>query len=241
MVGTFVGLSGVGAGVLTAPALILLGIHPTIAVGTDLAFSAVTKVAGTVRNASRHLICRPWFLWMILGSVPGTALGTEITGLCGGDTQHLVRVALAAVLIVASTAIVAKELLAARGAFAGTGDLARTRPLGIVAVAFAVGALVGLTSIGSGSLFMIFILAFSAMSPRQAVATDIANAAALTVVAGALHLAGGSVNLTLAANLAAGSVPGILLGGALGQRVPVRPLRFGIAVLVLAGGLKMML
>lgn len=244
VVGTFIGLSGVGAGVLMAPMLILLGVHPSIAIGTDLAYSSVTKLVGTARNLKAQLINRPWFLWMLVGSVPGTVVGTELVRLIPkAFAEHFLHGALAAVLIVASLAIVAKEVLAFRGVppRRPDRDLAQTKPMAVVAVGASVGFLVGLTSIGSGSLFMLFLLAYSSMTTREAVATDIANAAGLTVVAALLHLANGTVDLPLAGNLLIGSIPGILLGGALAQHVPARPLKFGIAVLVLASGLKMIL
>jgi uncharacterized membrane protein YfcA len=242
VVGAFVGLSGVGAGVLMAPALILLGIHPSIAIGTDLAYSSVTKLVGTVRNASVRLIQRSWFLLMLAGSVPGTVLGTELPRLvpqAGGERflQH----ALATVLIAASVAIVAKEVLSVRGVIPGGQDWARSRPWAVVAVGAVIGFLVGMTSIGSGSLFMLFLLAFSGMSVREAVATDIANAGGLTLVAGMLHLAEGTVDLRLAGNLLIGSVPGILLGSGLAQRVPAKALKLGIACLVLCTGVKLIL
>lgn len=239
VVGTFIGVSGVGAGTVMAPMLILFGIHPSIAIGTDLAYSSVTKLVGTARNASQQLVSRPWLLWMSAGSVPGTVLGTEITRLLQGDAEHFLRTALAIVLIVASVAIVLKEVLAARGIIPRMVDLAKTRPWMIIVVGAIIGFLVGLTSIGSGSLFMLFLMTFSSLSARAAVATDIANAAGLTLVAALLHLANHTVNLPLAANLLLGSIPGILLGTRLAQHVPARPLKVGIAVLVLASAVKM--
>ncbi len=241
VVGIFVGLSGVGAGVLMAPTLILLGFHPSIAIGTDLAYGSVTKLVGTWRNAAHRLVNRTWVLWMTLGSVPGTAAGTEITQLMPhGVAEHFLRIALAVVLVVASLAIVAKEVLALRGILPRPVDLAETRPWLICVVAGMVGFLVGLTSIGSGSLFMLFLLTFSGLGAREAVATDIANAAALSAVAALLHLANGTVDIPLAGNLLVGSVPGILLGSRLAHHVPARPLKLGIALLVLLGGVKML-
>lgn len=240
VVGTLVGVSGVGAGVLTAPTLILLGIHPSVAIGTDLAYSAVTKLVGTVRNAAGRLVNRVWLGRMLIGSIPGTILGTEFPRLLPvGDVDGLLRTALAVVLIVSALAIATREVLAARGNIPRGMDLARSAPLAISAVGALVGFLVGLTSIGSGALFMLFMLACSSLSAREAVATDIANAAGLTLAAALLHLAGGSVNLGLAGNLLLGSVPGILCGGWLSRRVPARPLKIGIAALVLAGGVAL--
>ena len=240
VVGTLVGLSGVGAGVLMAPTLILLGVHPSIAIGTDLAYGTVTKWVGTARNAAQGLVSRPWFIWLSVGSMPGTAAGTELTRMMpAAAAEHFLRVALAVVLLVASLAIIAKELLAVRGVPARTVDLAERHRWRIAAVGAAVGFLVGLTSIGSGSLFMLFLLTCSSLGMRAAVATDIANAAALSAVGALLHLADGTVNLSLAANLLVGSVPGILVGGRLAQYVPARPLKLGVAVLVLASGVKL--
>ena len=132
LVGTLVGLSGVGAGVLTAPALILLGIHPSIAIGTDLAYSSVTKLVGTARNLSAGLIRRPWMLWMAAGSIPGTAAGTGLVALLpAASVQGFLNDALAVVLIAASGAIVAKELVRRHGPPVRW-DLAERRP-GLVA------------------------------------------------------------------------------------------------------------
>ena len=240
VVGTLVGLSGVGAGVLMAPTLIMLGVHPDIAIGTDLAYGAVTKLVGTARNAAQHLVSRPWAMWLSIGSVPGTALGTEVTRLMApAAVDHFLRAALAVVLVVASLAIIAKEILAARGVIPRAADMAADRPWRISLVGGVVGFLVGLTSIGSGSLFMLFLLTCSGLTAQAAVATDIANAAALSVVGALLHLADGTVDLPLAANLLIGSIPGILVGGRLAQYVPARPLKLGLAVLILAGGVKL--
>lgn len=242
VVGTFVGLSGVGAGTLMAPALILLGIHPSIAVGTDLAYSSVTKLVGSARNAAHQLIDRPWLLWASVGGLPGTVAGAEVTRLLpsGPGVEHFLKVAVAAALIVASLAIVVKDLATGRGSVPRR-DLARARPAAVAGIGAVIGLLVGLTSIGSGSLFMTCLLMYSTLELQEAVATDIANAAVVTLPAALLHWAGGSVNLALAGNLLVGSVPGVLLGARLAQRVPARPLKYGVALLVLAGGLKMML
>ena len=236
-IGMSVGASGVGAGVLTAPILILLGVHPTIAVGTDLVYSGVTKLVGTARNAALHLVDPRWLAWMVGGGVPGAVAGTLATGLLGHDAGRVVRVALGIVLIVAAVAIVFKDGLARRG-WVARGDLVARRPSWVAAAGAAIGFLVGLTSVGSGSLFMILLMVCSSLSAERAVATDIATGAAVTVGAGLLHLAAGTVNLPLAANLLAGSIPGILLGGRLAGRVPVVPLRYGVAVLVLLGGIR---
>jgi uncharacterized membrane protein YfcA len=242
--GLLVGLSGVGAGVLMVPVLVMLGVPPSLAIGTDLAYSAVTKSVGTIRNAAMHLVDRVWLLWMAVGSVPGTIAGTAVTALIPpASVERLLRLALAGVLIVASVAIVAKELLMRQAgrAVRAKEDLVRRRPWMVALAASGIGALVGLTSIGSGSLFLLMLLAWSGLSPRQAIATDIANAAGLTLVAAGLHLLNGSVDLALAGKLLVGSVPGILLGARLAQHVPARPLKVGLAALVLASGLRMML
>ena len=251
VVGMFVGLSGVGAGVLMAPALILLGVHPSVAIGTDLAYSEVTKLVGALRYAAQRLVSRRWLVWSSVGSVPATAVGAMVTRwlLTGPGAEGFLRCAVAVVLILASVAIVAKEVWAGRhGGREGGGarelapvDLVVVRPWAVAALGAGIGLLVGLTAIGSGSLFMMFLLAYSRLSTREAVATDIANAAVLTAPAALLHLWGGSVDLPLATNLLIGSIPGILLGTRFAQHVPVRPLKYGVVVLVILSGVKMLL
>jgi uncharacterized membrane protein YfcA len=240
-VGFFVGLSGVGAGTLLTPVLLLIGIHPRIAVGTDLAYSALTKLVATARHARSRLIHRRWLGLSALGGVPATLAGSEAVRWLPGahQAEHALTAAVSAALVLSALAIVVKDLVA-RGREAPRRDLADRRPGAVVLLGACVGLLVGLTSVGGGSVFLACLLLCSALDGRQAVATDIANSALLTLPAALWHLAAGDVDLRLAANLLVGSVPGVLLGSRLAQHVPGRPLRIGVALALLAGGLKLL-
>ena len=240
-VGTLVGVSGVGAGMLAAPILISFGVSPTLAVGTDLAFSAVTKLVGSLRTARMHMVDRRWLRLLAVGGLPAALVGTGLTRvLPPGGAEHLVRVSIAAMLILAALAIAVREILTIRGMAPRARDLASDRPLLVVGADVVAGLLLGLTSIGGGAPLMLLLLAGSHLGPQEVLATGIASAAGLTAVAAASHLAGHTVDGALVLRLLTGSLPGVLVGGRLAGRIPARPLKFGLAALVLASGVSLM-
>lgn len=236
VVGALMGATGVGAGILVAPLLILLGIPPAVAVGTDLAFSAVTKLVGSVRNLREGLVSRLWLARMglpsVAGAMAGTALGTVLPG------QGL-RAAVAAVLLLASAATALKEVLPVRHRPAAP-DLATARPALTGAIGVGIGLLVGMTSIGAGALWMAVLVSCAALSPVEAVATGLAAGAGLTLAAALLHLLTHTVDAALLGDLLLGSVPGVLLGARLAGQIPARHLRLGVMALIVASAVHML-
>jgi uncharacterized membrane protein YfcA len=241
-VGTLVGLTGVGGGALLTPLLTLVvGVRPVIAVGTDLAFAAVTKTVGAWQH-SRHGTSDRRLVWCLaIGSVPGALLGTRIVSILAAadatGTDLLLTRILGIALLVASSA----SLLRAAGL--SWESEARTHPSTLVtaALGLGIGVLVGLTSIGAGSLLMaVFALFYKRLPAAQAVGTDVMHGAVLAATAALAHGSAGRIELPMLASLLAGSLPGVLLGGWLCSRLPSQPLRVGIAAMLAISGVRLL-
>lgn len=249
VVGTLVGLSGVGGGSLVTPLLVLaLGIKPAIAVGTDLLYSVPTKLLGAIVHHRQGTVDWRVVRYLVLGGIPAAVAGlvalAYLQGHVGLDgVNAMLRHALAVMLFLASVAVLVRPLLArwvkqADGAVDGAwtpGGVAR-----IVALGAVVGFLVSLTSIGSGSLtvpLLYFLL--PRLGLRRLVGADVAFAAILIPVAAAGHFQLGHVNVGLAANLVIGSLPGVFIGSRLCARVPEVWFRPALAGALLFAGSKL--
>jgi uncharacterized membrane protein YfcA len=240
-VGVLVGLTGVGGGAILTPLLILVaGVRPVIAVGTDLAFAALTKVAGAWLHWRRGSADLRLTTWLAGGSVPGALIGAQAVGLLAAHDAGWADAVVARALGLALLAAAGTSVLRAfrPGLPDGTGR-APTLPAAI-AIGFGIGGLVGLTSVGAGSLLMaVFALLYSLPATR-AVGTDVVHGAILAAVAAVAHGLAGRIELPLLANLLLGSVPGVLLGAWLSGRVPHRLLRLAIGGLLAIAGLRLL-
>lgn len=234
-IGFLIGLSGVGGGALMAPLLLLLGIPPATVVGSDLAFGLVTKCAGVGAHV-RHRVVRWQWVWLLAsGSIPGSLLGSWIVRRAGGSPD-VIRLWIGAMLVVAPVAAVLLEL--ARHRWRARIDRLRQPRAWVVAlVGAAIGTAVGATSVGSGSLIDIALMFCSPLTSVEIVGTGIAHAILLSGVAALAHWHLGAIDVPLVLNLLAGSIPGVLAGSQLAHYSHPRPLRWGIAALVLASGL----
>ncbi|MCL8206918.1 MAG: sulfite exporter TauE/SafE family protein [Actinomycetia bacterium] len=249
VVGTMVGLTGVGGGSLLTPALVLAGISVPTAVGTDLVYNIGTKLVGAWQHGRQGGVDWRRVLPLAGGGVPTAVAGSLTATLIapGEPTTHLLRHVLGATLVVASLATALKPVLrriAARRQEARHADAAPTpapeRPFALVALGAGIGFLVGLTSIGAGSLLAPALLLGTRLAPRKLVGTDVATGLFLTAAAGLTHLGGGTVSLPLVLNLVAGSLPGAWVGSRLALRVPNRPLRVMMSGFVLLSGLALL-
>ncbi|MGH9786776.1 MAG: sulfite exporter TauE/SafE family protein, partial [Terriglobia bacterium] len=244
IVGFLVGLTGVGGGTLLTPLLIVLGIRPTIAVGSDLLYGSLTKLAGTLQHAQRGSIQWDWVRYMAMGSVPATLAAVYLLHTVQsrlGSADEFVQFSLGIVLLLATVLILASEVY---GRLRGTPAEPRAvephdNRLKIVLLGVGVGFMVGLTSLGSGSVVAVALMAFSRLAPSRIVGTNIAHALVLLSAAALAHWQLGTVDVILAANLLVGSLPGVILGSRLSYYAPARPLKVGMGLLVLAGALKM--
>jgi uncharacterized membrane protein YfcA len=241
LVGTLVGMTGVGAGSLVTPALTLSGVPAAVAVGTDLAYAAASKTAGAVTHRLQHSLNLRLAGLLALGSVPAAGLTLAFLAR-SGFRSPLIDAALAAALV--ATALV---LLAGRRPFQGLAAryervLAPVRvPLTIGAGAF-LGVLVTLSSVGAGALGAVLLVTlYPGISALEVAGTDIAHAVPLTLVAGAGHAWLGHVDFGLAANLLAGSLPGIVAGSLLAGRLPDALVRRLLALVLLYAGVRLAL
>jgi uncharacterized membrane protein YfcA len=233
-VGLLVGLTGVGGGSLMTPLLILLfGIHPATAVGTDLLYAAATKTAGSAVHGFNRTI--DWRVVRLLatGSVPTTVLTIVALGNIGINTaaaHDLITVVLTIALFVTAATLVFRERIVARYA----ARLAAMRPKQIASLTIAVGAVLGvlvsITSVGAGAIGVTaLVLLYPKLPTARIVGSDIAHAVPLTLVAGMGHWFLGSINLDVLISLLAGSIPGILIGSYAAVRIPEMALRMVLA------------
>src|SRR6266545_1065496 len=233
VVGLVVGVTGVGGGSLMTPLLVLVfGVAPVTAVGTDLLFAALTKTGGAWAHTRRSNVAWNIVGWLAAGSVPASAVTLALLHLFvpdPGKLSAIVSVALGFALIL--TAWAARR--AASGPRSATGSPRRTVALGAV-----LGVLVTVSSVGAGALGVtVLFLLYPGLAVARIVGTDIAHAVPLTLVAGLGHAVAGAVDWKLLVALLIGSLPGIWLGSALSQKIPERLLRGALAaMLILIGG-----
>jgi uncharacterized membrane protein YfcA len=243
-VGFLVGLTGVGGGSLMTPLLVLLfGIHPATAVGTDLLYAAATKATGTLVHGLKGSV--DWRITgrLAAGSVPAAALtlvALHRYGLDTPGTNQLIQVILGSALLVTAVALLFRPQLARLAYKAG-----RARPqhegrtIGWTVLTGAVlGVLVSITSVGAGAIGVTVLpLLYPRLPTVRIVGSDVAHAVPLTLIAGTGHWLLGSVDWHLLVSLLVGSLPGIALGSMLSTRAPEALLRYLLAAtLVLVGG-----
>ena len=239
-VGLLVGLTGVGGGSLMTPLLVLLfGVHPTTAVGTDLLFAAATKSVGTAAHGLGDSI--DWRVTgrLAAGSIPTTVacvLGLSWLGAPGPAVEHLIEVVLGtALLLTAASLLFRVQIVAYVSRRFGEPRPERAAFL-TVATGALLGVLVSLSSIGAGALGVtVLVLLYPSLPIARLVGSDIAHAVPLTLIAGLGHWYLGAVDWGLLASLLVGSVPGIIVGSLLAARVPelvLRPLLAGTLLLV---------
>jgi uncharacterized protein len=242
IVGLCISYSGVGAGSLTTPLIVLfLGYDASTAIGSDLLFSLGTKVVAFLTHIRAQTVNYGALLFLSLGGVPGAVVGVLITGwlhmhLPLDAVNHVLKVALGVALLGAAAAVALTRSVAA-DRDAAPPSLPRV-PL--VVTGFAVGTLVSITSIGSGSLTLpLLLLVLSQAQLRTLVGTDVAFAVVLLVPAILGHFKLGDVNMRLAGLLLAGSIPGVLVGTPLAKRLPERVFRVGLSLILVVVGLRL--
>jgi len=245
-VGFLVGLTGVGGGSLMTPILVLLfGVHPATAVGTDLLYAAATKSAGTLVHGLKGSVDWRVTLRLAAGSVPAATVTLILLHRYGMETPRgarLIDTVLGLALLITAVALFFRAQLAA---FAtrhrrANGD-ARTL-LFTVLTGAVLGALVSLTSVGAGAIGVtVLLLLYPALPTARIVGSDIAHAVPLTLLAGAGHWLLGSIDWPMLLSLLCGSLPGIALGSLLTARAPERALRMLLAATLTLVGARLVL
>lgn len=251
LVGLIIGLTGVGGGSLMTPILVLgFGIPPTIAVGTDLLYAALTKCSGVYFHQKNHTV--DWKIVFLLGSgsVPSSIITLSILEnfkKSGFNYDDIILLTLGVMLILTSFIIYIKdELLDFIHTHHGDSFLVnfirKYKPYITILCGCLLGCVVTISSVGAGAIgSAILFLLYPRKSSIGIVGTDLAHAVPLTAIAGLGHLHFGSVDFSLLFGLLAGGVPAIYLGSLIGKNLPDRVLRPLIALLLLAMGVKLIL
>ena len=245
LIGSLVGLTGMGGGSLMTPILVIVfGFKPTYAVGTDILHGAIFKTFGAIRHRRLGTVHVPLTAWMFLGSGPlslaGVGVATILKHLYGDRVQTIEGYAVGAALVAGGIGLVLKTLIK-RGMQPSDAPFHMTRAdkAKAVAIGAVFGFVVGLTSVGSGTFFGLVMVMVYPLSIARIVGTDIFHAAALLWVAGIGHLVGGNVDLHATAWLLLGSIPGVVIASQFTVRMPDRALRIALAVVLMLSGLKL--
>ncbi|MCA2217571.1 sulfite exporter TauE/SafE family protein [Jidongwangia harbinensis] len=243
-VGIIVGLTGMGGGALMTPVLVLVfGVPPVAAVSSDLAASAVMKPFGGVVHARRGTVNWRLVGWLCVGSVPSAFLGVLLLRLLGddADVQHAIKVALGVALLLAAGGLLLKSWAARKRRGDGPPAPITVRPLPTVLLGAAGGVIVGLTSVGSGSLIIVALLAlYPKLRANDLVGTDLVQAIPLVTAAALGHALFGDLHLDIAAAVLVGSIPGVLLGARISSRAPAGLVRTALVIVLLASALKLL-
>jgi uncharacterized membrane protein YfcA len=251
VVGFIVGMTGMGGGALMTPILVLLfGITPSAAVSSDLLASLVMRPLGGAVHLRRGTVNWRMVKWLAIGSVPAAFSGVFIIKAFGSNKQlqHDLTLLLGWALLVASVAMLAKAVLQGREArrLADAGERPNTqphriKPLPTLIVGVVGGVIVGMTSVGSGSLMIVLLmLLYPRLSAKTMVGTDLIQAIPLVGAATLAHLFFGDVSFSLAAALIAGSLPGVLVGARLSSRAPEGIVRPALIFVLAASALKLL-
>jgi len=244
LVGLLIGLTSMGGAALMAPFLILiLGVRPVTAVGTDLVYGAVTKMIGAWVHLKQGTVDLPVVWKLATGSIPGGLLGSLLVILLPRftlDAQRYEQRAIGFILVLVAVVLLARLVMKTPEANPSARKMKFLHNQGTVIWGAFVGFCVGLTSVGSGSLLAPFLLMLYPSKTAKIVGTDICHAALLVSVTGIAHAASGGVEWSLVPTLLAGSIPGVLLGSRLAAYIPARSLRTGLAAVLLVTGFRML-
>jgi uncharacterized protein len=244
VVGFLVGMTGAGGGALMTPMLILLfGVTPSAAISSDLVAAVVMRPFGGAVHLRKGTVNGRLVGWMALGSVPMAFLGAYLLHLMthAKTAQMNIEKVLGAALLVGAVAMVLRYVLDRRAGKARTGVVHEiaVHPARTVAIGMIGGLIVGMTSVGSGSLMIILLLfLYPTLGAKQLVGTDLTQAVPLTLAAALGALAFGHVEFGVTSSLIIGSVPAVLVGSTLSSTAPDRYIRPAITFVILASGLK---
>jgi uncharacterized protein len=243
-IGILVGMTGMGGGSLMTPLLILIfGIQPTTAIGTDIFYSAVTKTVGGWRHLRMKTVNMELVKWLALGSVPAAVLGVLIVSILeeriGVDRlDSLVYAVLGGTLLMVgiitlARALILRRLVDERERF----EVERRHKVAAIVIGATTGFVIGITSAGSGTVIAILLIAVYRLAPKKVVGTDVFHAAVLLWAAGIAHWVGGNVDFVLAGTILIGSIPGVVIGAALSDKAPQGFIRTALGVVLIGSGI----
>ncbi|HET7480490.1 MAG TPA: sulfite exporter TauE/SafE family protein [Rubrobacteraceae bacterium] len=253
LVGFLVGLTGVGGGSLMTPFLLSIGVPAPTAVGTDLTFATLTKLTGSFQHFRQRSVNLEVALFLGMGSIPAGLLGVGtlewIKGSFDPETVQSIMVTIISItLVIVGASLIYREFFMPErdefvkpGIWDGKSPMSRRRRMYTVLFGAFGGYLVGLTSIGSGSVMAVILLLLYPIAPAVIVGTDVTHAMVLSFVVGIAHMTQGNVNFGLAGTLLIGGIPGVLVGSRLAPWIPGRPLKLILACMLIFVGARLLL
>jgi uncharacterized membrane protein YfcA len=246
-VGILIGLTGMGGGSLMTPILIIVfGYNPITAVGTDLAYGAITKTVGGWRHFRGRNVFMPLAVWMGVGSVPAAIGGVYVLHVLedkyGKSFDNAMLVAVASAVMLTGVVVLARALFMRRLLEQERESFVMTRRDKIAAALLGlfVGFVLGVTSAGSGTLIAVGMILVFRLTPQRVVGTDVIHAAVLLWAASIAHVIAGNVDYGLMGTILIGSIPGVWIGSHLSFRVPTGTLRLGLAIVMIGSGLGLL-
>jgi uncharacterized membrane protein YfcA len=243
-VGILVGLTGIGGGSLMTPLLVLFaGIPPVVAIGTDLAYGAVTKTLGGWRHWRKGTVDLGVSMWLAVGSVPGALVGVwllnRLHAAYGKSFEPVLLGSIALVLMLVSLTILGRALFMPKLVARERHSVQQTLRTKVTAawMGAVLGIVLGVTSVGSGALIGLVLILVFQLTPHRVVGTDVFHAAILLWAAGLAHWASGNVDFVLMGTILVGSLPGVWIGTQLITKVPAAVLRPTLGCVLLASAL----
>jgi uncharacterized membrane protein YfcA len=243
-VGILIGLTGIGGGSLMTPLLVLFaGVPPVVAIGTDLAYGAVTKTLGGWRHWRKGTVDLGVSMWLAVGSVPGALLGVwlldRLHASYGKSFEPTLLVSIAVALIIVAVTILGRALFMPRLVARERHSVDQTTRTKVTAalIGAVLGLILGVTSVGSGALIGLALILVFQLTPHRVVGTDVFHAAILLWVAGLAHWVSGNVDFVLMGTILIGSLPGVVIGTQLIGHVPADALRPALGCVLLASAL----
>jgi hypothetical protein len=243
-IGVLVGMTGMGGGSLMTPLLILIfGIQPTTAIGTDIFYSAVTKTVGGWRHFRMKTVNMELVKWLSIGSVPAAVIGVALVSYLQGQIgeerlDSLVYAVLGGTLLMVgiitlARALILRSLIEERDRF----EVEKRHKVAAIVIGATTGFVIGITSAGSGTVIAILLIAVYRLAPKKVVGTDVFHAAVLLWAAGLAHIVSGNVDFSLAGNILVGSIPGVVIGAALSDKAPQSFIRTALGLVLVGSGI----
>lgn len=253
LVGFLVGLTGVGGGSLMTPFLIAgVGVPAPTAVGTDMIFATLTKLTGSFQHYRQQSVNLEVAIFLGLGSIPAGLLGVGTLEWMKGTfeperVQEIMIAVIACTLVLVGASLIFRNFLPDHmtapkpGTWDGKSHMSNRRRFYTVVFGATGGYLVGLTSIGSGSVMAVILLLLYPLAPAVIVGTDIVHATVLSFVVGLAHMTQGNVDFGLVGSLLLGGIPGVLIGSRVAPWLPGRPLKMVLACMLIFVGVRLLL
>ncbi|MCB0870121.1 MAG: sulfite exporter TauE/SafE family protein [Solirubrobacterales bacterium] len=242
-IGVLVGMTGMGGGALMTPLLILLfGVSPTTAIGTDILYAAITKTVGGWRHLKMKTVNMGLVFWLAVGSVPSAIFGVQLVAwlqdqLGEDKLDSLVYAVLGGTLLMVGIITLARALILARTISERDDFKIELRhKVAAVTIGATTGFVIGVTSAGSGTVIAVLLIAVFRLTPKHVVGTDVFHAAIVLWAAGIAHFGHGNVDMGLVGNILLGSVPGVVVGAALMGRINQDTIRIALGIVLILSG-----